>query len=699
MNAKLMEAIAAFQAGRPDQAEKLFRDIARKRPNDVDAQRMIGFLCNQSGRHADAVVHFDVVLRLNRKQPQINYLRGTSLLALNRHAEALVDFDRALVIDGPHPDTYLNRGAALQKLQRHAEAIESYDRAIALDRVYVLAHTNRAAALEEMGRLAEALAGYDQSLRIQPTAEAWCGRATVLRLMRRFEEALLALKQAHRLEPSRRYLQGEILNLKLNLADWDNFATDCELLFKNIEKGLPAAPPWFILSMPSNPVQQQRAAEMYTRDNVPMPTGGAMPLPARARPAANPPKPVVAGLAPATSSDSAPSQNDRGGRDKPGDDNARTGLAGNGAGVSAKITVGYFSCDFYNHATSQLAAGLFEDHDRSGFTVIGFSYGGRHDDAYARRVAAGMDRFVDISAMSDQEAAALARSLGVDIAVDLAGLVFNARPGIFAHRAAPVQATYLGYPATTGCSFFDYVIADEVVLPPEDTPFFTERPWLIPVSSYVQDSRRPPVEEPRSRAAYGLPEHGFVFCCFNAGYKVTPDAFAVWMRLLQRVDGSVLWLLSNNATFEDNLRKRAKAAGVDPHRLVFAERVELREYLARQRRADLALDTFYYNGHTTTSDALWAGVPVVTKTGNTFASRVAASMLQAIGLPDLITHTAEEYEELAYRLATEPARIGEVRERLIRNRKTSTLFDTAVFTRNIEAAYRRMMDIRTHSVG
>jgi predicted O-linked N-acetylglucosamine transferase (SPINDLY family) len=640
MNAKLMEAIDAFQAGRPDHAEKLFRDIARRRPNDVDVQRMIGFLCNQTARHAEAVAHFDAVLRLNRRQPQIHYLRGMSLLALNRLQEAVENFDRALVVDGPAPDTYLNRGAALQKLQRLPEAIENYDRAIALDPAFVLAHTNRATALEEQGRLAEALAGYDHSLRIGQTAEAWCGRATVLTLLRRFDEALFAFRQAWSLEPSRPYLQGEILNLKMHLADWDNFAADCELLFRNIDKGLPATAPGYILPLPSTLAQQRRAAEIYARDKIP----------------------------------------------PPGTCHAATSRA-----ASAKITVGYFSCDFHNHPLSQLMAGLFEMHDRAGFSVIGFSYGGRYDDEYARRIAAGMDRFIDISSMSDAEAAALARSLGVDVAVDLTGLTFNTRMGIFAHRAAPVQATYMGYPATTGCSFYDYVIADEVVIPPQDAPFFTERPCLLPVSYYVHDSKRPPVAEPRPRSAYGLPEQGFVFCCFNNGYKFTPDAFAVWMRLLKRVDGSVLWMLTNNATFVNNLRRRAAAAGVDPERLVFAPRAELREYLARHRCADLGLDTFYYNGHTTTSDALWAGVPVVTKKGHTFAGRVAASLLQAIGLPDLITHTDEEYEELAYLLATDPARLDEVRQRLIRNRATSMLFDTAAFTRNMEAAYRRMM--------
>jgi protein O-GlcNAc transferase len=309
-----------------------------------------------------------------------------------------------------------------------------------------------------------------------------------------------------------------------------------------------------------------------------------------------------------------------------------------------------------------------------------------------RRVALAVDRFIDVSSMSDEDVASLSRSLGVDIAVDLTGLQYNTRLGIFAHRAAPVQVTYLGYPGTTGCSFFDYVIADQVVIPNGDAGFFTERPFYVPVSYQVNDSKRAPVDEPRSRLAYGLPEQGFVYCCFNSGHKLTPDVFAIWMRLLRRVKGSVLWLLADNATFVRNLRRRAQESGVAPERLVFAERVELREYLARHRCADLALDTFYYNGHTTTSDALWAGLPVVTRKGTTFAGRVAASLLEAMALPDLITNTAEEYEELAFRLATERELLDSIKQRLVRNRATSSLFDTAAFTKHLEAAYRMMVE-------
>jgi protein O-GlcNAc transferase len=704
VDAKLMEAITSLQGGRPDQAEKLFREIVRRRPNDLDARRMIGFLCSQTGRHGEAVEHFDVTLRLDPKQPQIHYLRGISLLALDRLQDALDSFNGALAIDGPQADTYVNQGVALQKLQRLSEAIESYDRAIKLEPTYVLAHTNKAAALEEQGKLAEALASYDNSLRIQATADAWAGRGMVLQLMRRFDEGLVALKQAYALEPSRPYLQGEILHVKMQTGDWDNFAHDCELLLKNVDKGLTVTAPGYILSLPSSLERQQRAAEIYARDKFP-----AQPHP----PSPHPPYVLSSPGLTGRSSNHRPgildcqSKSDASDFDhlvsaevgqarlrvKPGDDTGRVG-EGRGAARSAtkrKIAIGYFSCDFRYHPLSQLAAGLFEHHDRDDFTVFGFAYGGQRDDEYARRIALAMDRFIDVSSMSDQDVASLSRSLGIDIAVDLTGLQFNTRLGIFAHHAAPVQATYLGYPGTTGCSFFDYIIADEVVLPNEDARFFSERPFHVPVSFQVNDSLRAPVDEPRPRAAYGLPEQGFVYCCFNNGYKLTPDVFAIWMRLLRRVEGGVLWLLGDNTTFVRNLRRRAQESGVAPERLVFAERADLREYLSRQRCADLALDTFHYNGHTTTSDTLWAGLPVVTRKGTTFAGRVAASLLQAIGLPDLIANTTEEYEELAFRLATERELLDSIKQRLVRNRATSSLFDTAAFTKHLEAAYRTMV--------
>src|SRR5258708_6337807 len=342
MDAKLMEAIAAYQAGRPDQAEKLFQERVRRRPNDVDARRMIGFLCNQMGRHAEAVEHCDLVLRLNRKQPQIHYLRGISCLALKRFQDALDSFDAALAIDGPQADTYVNRGVALQRLERLGEAIESYDRAITLDPFYVLAHTNKAAALEDQGKHQEALASYDNSLKVQPTSDAWWGRSTVLQLMKRYDEALFALKQAYALEPSRPYLQGAILNLKMQLGDWDNFAQECELVLKGVDKGLAVAMPGCTLLLPSNPEQQRRAAEIYTRDKFP-----AQPAP--------PPPPH------------RPPHTEEG---KVGAEEGRERVAR--AGAKPKITIGYFSCDFHNHPLSQLTAGVVVKHHPGHFSFFCF---------------------------------------------------------------------------------------------------------------------------------------------------------------------------------------------------------------------------------------------------------------------------------------------------------------------------------------
>jgi predicted O-linked N-acetylglucosamine transferase (SPINDLY family) len=601
---------------------------------------MIGILCSVTGRHAEALEHFDRALRVNRNQPGILYNRGISQLALGRNSDALENFDRALKLGGADADAYVNRAIALRRLRRIGEAIESCDLALKLNPLSHIAHTNKANALADLDRLEEALASYDDSLRTAMSPDAWMGRGAVLRQLGRYDEALTALLKAQEVEPSHPYLQGEILNLKMQMAKWENFEHDCELLLRSVVEGIRSTHPAYLLSISSTPEQQKRAAETFARDKY---VGASVQFP----PARPPSK--------------------------------------------RKIKIGYFSGDFRSHALSYLTAGLFEQHDRHEFEIIGFAYSGRLEDEYTRRIAASMDRFIDVSLMSDGEAASLSRSLGVDIAVDLTGLTLGGRLGIFAHRAAPAQATYLGYIGTLGCSFIDFIIADDIVIPNGDDKYFTERPVRVSVSFQVNDSRRAPVQEPRDRVDYGLPERGFVFCCFNNGYKLTPDAFALWMRLLRRVKDSVLWLVADSETFAGNLRRYAREQGVEADRLVFAERVGPEEYLARQRCADLALDTFYFNGGTTTSDALWTGLPVITRLGATFSGRVGASLLNAIGLPDLVTRTSEEYEELAFRLATETGLLTSVKQRLERNRATTSLFDTELFARRLEAAYRIML--------
>lgn len=355
--------------------------------------------------------------------------------------------------------------------------------------------------------------------------------------------------------------------------------------------------------------------------------------------------------------------------------------------ADGRIRVGYFSADFHDHATMLLIAGLFRHHDRTRFEITAYSFGPQRDDAMRRALVSSVERFVDVRDLSHDAVVAQAREHCLDIAVDLKGYTQNSRIELFAHRLAPVQINWLGFPGSLGTTFHDYVLGDGLVTPPEAQPHFSERLIRLPGSYQCNDNARPIADWVPTRTECGLPEDGFVFCCFNNLYKITPDMFAIWVRLLQAVPGAVLWLFHSNADGAANLRAAAKSAGLDPERLVFAEREPNPRHLARLARADLFLDTFPCNAHTTASDALWAGLPLLTLRGKTFASRVAASLLHAIDLPELMMETAADYEALALELAQDPERLAQIRARLAANRNTTALFDTARFTRNLETGF------------
>jgi predicted O-linked N-acetylglucosamine transferase (SPINDLY family) len=352
--------------------------------------------------------------------------------------------------------------------------------------------------------------------------------------------------------------------------------------------------------------------------------------------------------------------------------------------------VGYFSADFHNHATGYLMAELFELHDKSQFELVGLSFGPIANDEMRQRLEKSFDQFIEVGRKSDVEVARLSRDLNIDIAVDLKGFTQDARTGIFAHRAAPIQLNYLGYPGTLGADYMDYIIADRTLIPLESQSCYTEKVVYLPNSYQVNDRKRLISDRQFTRQELGLPENGFVFCCFNNNYKILPATFEGWMRILKAVEGSVLWLFQVNAWAVDNLKKEAEKQGIAPDRIVFAEWLPLPEHLARHRQADLFLDTFPYNAHTTTSDALWAGLPVLTLMGRSFASRVAASLLNAVGLSELITSTQEKYEALAIELALNPNKLADIKLKLANNRMTTPLFDTLCFTKHLEAAYIEM---------
>jgi predicted O-linked N-acetylglucosamine transferase (SPINDLY family) len=359
-------------------------------------------------------------------------------------------------------------------------------------------------------------------------------------------------------------------------------------------------------------------------------------------------------------------------------------------GSGSRIKIGYYSADFHDHATAHLLAETLEWHDKNSFEILLFSFGPILEDGMQTRLAMAADQFFDVRQKSDSEIATFSRNLAVDVAVDLKGYTQHSRPGIFSARCAPVQVSFLGYPGTMGAKFIDYIIADRVLIPDGLAPFYSEKVVRLPGSYQPNDSRRTISNRQFSRLQFGLPEGGFVFCCFNNNYKILPETFDLWMRIILKVEGSVLWLLGDNPSAVRNLFNEAESRGVSRSRIVFAERAPHDIHLARHQLADLYLDTFPCNAHTSASDSLWAGLPLITRIGETFASRVAASLLSALDLQELIAETADDYFSLAITLASEVSRLNAIKERLQINKQCSTLFNGKLFALNLEVGYRAM---------
>jgi len=358
-----------------------------------------------------------------------------------------------------------------------------------------------------------------------------------------------------------------------------------------------------------------------------------------------------------------------------------------------RIKIGYLSPDFRNHALGHLIVELFERHDRTRFSITGYSYGPDDGSLLRKRLFKAFDNVVDMRSLSDTDAAQRIYDDGVDILIDLAGYTSDVRMGILAYRPAPIQISFLGYPGTTGASFIDYIIADRFIIPKDQEKFYSEKVVCLLDCYQPNDTHRQIAERMPTRKDCDLPEQGFVYCCFNANYKITPQVFDIWMRLLQKVPSSVLWLFESNNSVKENLRQKAQRCGINPDRVIFAPKMAPSEHLARHQLADLFLDTVPINAHTTASDAIWSGLPVLTCVGSTFAGRVAGSLLKAADLPELITYSLEEYEALALQLAQNPEQLSAIRQKLEQTRLLMPLFDIEKYTRNIEKAYNNMWNI------
>jgi protein O-GlcNAc transferase len=614
------------------------------RADYVEALNSRGAVLLDLGRPEEALATLDRAEAARPGYPEAINNRGNALRALKRPAEALDDYERALRSNPDFADALSNRGNALLDLNRPADALESYDRALAVDPGHGDALLGRGTALRGLGRYGDALESYDRALAARPDlAEARCNRGLALQELARFEEAAGDFQRLVEVRPDYDYARGHLLHARQHCCDWRNFEPAVARLADLVRNGKRAALPFEFLAVSGSPEDQQQCARIYAADCCPSAS-----------------RPVWKG--------------ERYAHDK--------------------IRVAYLSADFHAHATAFLMAGLFEAHDRSRFETTAISFGPDRDDEMRGRVRRAFDRFIDVRRQGSHETAVLLRELEIDIAVDLKGHTAHGRLDILSHRPAPVQVSYLGYPGTLGLDYVDYLIADRVVVPEESLSCYDEKVVYLPDSYQANDAKRPVAEHAPTRAEAGLPEHGFVYCCFNNNYKITPATFDAWMRILQGTGDSVLWLLEDNPAAARNLRREAERRDVAPQRLVFAPRVKPEGHLARHRLADLFLDTLPYNAHTTASDALWTGVPVLTCLGTTFAGRVAASLLEAAGLPELVAPTLREYEALAVKLAHDRGALQELAGRLARNRATCALFDTDRTRRHIETAYVAMWERR-----
>ncbi len=560
----------------------------------------------------------------------------------SEHEGALACYERALALRPEDPRALGNRGAALYALGRFEEALASAERLVALRPGESASHFSLGTALQASRRHAEAVASFDRALALHPGhVEANYNRAAALVELGRLDAALAGFHAALASRPDHPHALSAAADCAAQSCDWARRPEFVARLTAEAAWGRAIVSPFVLLGHVDDPALQRRCAERWA----------AATLPSR--------PPLWTGV---------PRRRE-------------------------KLRIAYLSQDFREHATAYLIAGLIERHDRSRFEIIGVSYGLDDGSATRRRLIGAFDAFHDVGGLDDLAIARRLHREGVDIAVDLAGHVGGARLGVLSHRPAPIQAGYLGFPGALGAEFIDYAIADATVVPHGHERFFREKIARLPGAYQVNDAARKIGEATPARAEAGLPERGFVFAAFNNFWKITPEVFDIWMRLLLDIDGSVLWLLAGAGFAEARLRAEARARGVDPARLVFAPRLPLERHLARHRLADLVLDTWPCNAHTSASDALWAGVPLVTRIGNAFAGRVAASLLRAIGMPDLVTGTPAGYEGLARALARDPGRLRRVRDRLARNRLTTPLFDTDRFRRNIERAYIQMWDI------
>jgi len=634
--------LAHLQRGQFAEAEHVLAEAARINAGAAEAHAARGTALSQLGRHADALAAYDRAVALKPGQPSIWNNRGNALIQLGRPADAVASYDRALAIRAGHADGWRHRGLALVLLERGEEALASFDKALALNGNYADALEDKGNLLMRMRRHAEAEAAYAGAIAARPAgADLRYNHANALSILKRYGEAIDECRSTLAIDPDYPYARGVLIHSMLQCCDWRSIEEEKATIAAALKSGKRVVSPFNHKALSDTPQEQLACAQAWVANERPK---GIVPLALKT------------------------SRHDR-------------------------LRLAYVSADFNPSAVATLMAGIFERHDRNRFETIAISLGATVPSPMRTRLEGSFERFIDVSARSDIQIATLMRDLEIDIAVDLMGYTGECRSWILAHRPAPLQVNYLGFPGTMGADHIDYILADRTVIPEDSHIHYSEKIAYLPDCYLPGDRARAIAARTPTRAEAGLPESGFVIASFNNAYKFTPAMFDIWMRLLHAVPDSILWLPKSSAETLSNLAREAEARGIAPARLVFAAPIEApEEHLARISLVDLFLDTIPYNAHSTAIDALWAGVPVLTAPGNSFQGRVAASLLNAIGISELIAPTLGQYEAMALSLAREPGALAAVREKLSRNLGPAPLFNTDRFTRGLESAFIAMWE-------
>jgi len=645
--AEINSVIELYSNGQIQEALDAVETLTQDYPKEPLLYNISGVCYKAIGQLDAAVKSFEKALALKPDYTEVNYNLGLTFQELDQLEDAVKSYEKALAFNQDYAEAHNNLGVTLKELVQLDAAVKSYEKALALKPDYAEAHNNLGNALTDLDQLDAAVKSFEKALTLNPDyAYAHNNIGVTLKELNRLDEALTSYERAYYLKPEIDFLLGGLLDTKMHLCIWDDLANRLDELTNKVNNGEKVLNPFVTLSLIDDPEIQRKTTEIYANDKYPQ--NHFLPKIERY------PK-------------------------------------------HEKIRIGYFSADFGNHPVSYLTAELYEMHDRERFEIHAFSFGPNSETKMTLRIKAGVDHFHDVRTMSHKAVAMLARSVEIDIAVDLGGYTANCRTEIFAMSAAPIQISYIGYLGTMAADYMDYLIADRTLIPEKNQKYYSEKIAYLP-SYQVNDSKQSLPATVSTRQDVGLPEAGFVFCCFNNTFKFTPTTFDSWGRILEQVDNSVLLIYIKHEPAKTNLTKEIALRGIDPSRLIFAERLPKPEYLARYRVADLFLDTLPYNAGTTASDALRMGLPVLTCIGSSFASRMAASVINAVNLPELITTSQEQYESLAVELATNPEKLKIIKDKLVDNLPTAPLYDTPLFARHLESAYLAMYDRYQHGL-